>query len=527
MKVIIADDEIHICSLLKHLIKWDELGLELVSVYNDGESLLEGFEEEPADILLCDIEMGAISGLDAIKEIKEKHPDCQCIIISGFRNFDYVQTAMKYGVNNYLLKPIDENDLNATLRSVIDKMNVQQNGYDVIANHAARKKLYDMLDRLGDHTDLDTLNRTYHYHFSDGLFFFVHAIFTRLDFASETLPQIASTYSEELKRRMSDYCFDMECFDVSANSVTTIINCKNEEESIPKKTFDAIFREICIRMDAMFGCTCYMGISSSSADIDHLGKQKDEATTVLVNRFAYPELRCFYTGDHSAQYVTGELDILERNEIINKIQSADIKEVTDWIRRFFIKKNDIISKNPQIIVTYYFLIFELLNNEIYEISSRQENKAFVRNRGILLYENSRSKEDLINHLCMIAEELMEDCLSFRKNNASIYIQQAKDYLDHSYHERKGDQGSDRFFQQEYEIHSEADRDARGFRCDFRWQQYHPFQTGSGSLSESGRDAGYRAGRMSGRRRCFSGDRSSQNRQYVCGGRWRCHQERTG
>ena len=43
MKVIIADDEIHICSLLKHLIEWDRLGLELAGVFNDGESLLEGF----------------------------------------------------------------------------------------------------------------------------------------------------------------------------------------------------------------------------------------------------------------------------------------------------------------------------------------------------------------------------------------------------------------------------------------------------------------------------------------------------
>ena len=182
----------------------------------------------------------------------------------------------------------------------------------------------------------------------------------------------------------------------------------------------------------MFGCTCYIGVSEISSDTGHLRKQKDDATTVLVNRFAYPELRCFYTGDYPAQYVTGEIDIAEKNGFINTIQSADIKKVTDWIRQFFLRKNHIINQNPQIIVTYYFLIFELLNNEIYEISTTQENKAFVRNKGILMYENSRSREDLINNLCSIAEDLMENCVSLRKSNASIYIQQAKDYLDNHY-----------------------------------------------------------------------------------------------
>ena len=87
MKVIIVDDEIRIGNLIKNLIGWDRLGLELIGVYQNGYDVLEQFEKEPADILICDIEMPEITGLELIRRVSSAYPATRCIIVSGFRDF--------------------------------------------------------------------------------------------------------------------------------------------------------------------------------------------------------------------------------------------------------------------------------------------------------------------------------------------------------------------------------------------------------------------------------------------------------
>ena len=434
MKVIIADDEIHICSLLKHLIEWDRLGLELAGVFNDGESLLEGFEEDPADILLCDIEMGDLNGLEAIRIIKEKHPSCQCIIISGFRNFDYAQSAIRCGVSNYLLKPIDQKDLNDTLQNVVSKLN-ESSTNDVIVNYSTRAKLINHLDKIDDSTTIEEINSTYRYHFADGCFVMMHTLFTRIDIRSTILSEISNTFTEELKRRLNEYCYDFECFDVSQNSITSIINFRNDDKKPVKTIFDGILREVCIKMDSMYSCFTYFGISSREYTIRHLSRQRDEAVTVLVNRFASPDIRCFYAEDGEASYATAELSANTENALVNQIQTIDSDAVIGMLRDFFRSQETEIRNKPQLMTTYYFLFVDRINDTVYDLAENKENKDNVRKRAIAIYENCRTVHELESSLYEFVTELMENCLSKKKSNINIYVQQTQEYLTNHYAEK--------------------------------------------------------------------------------------------
>ena len=89
MKVIIADDELRICTLIKELIDWDGLGLELCGVYQNALGVLDHLSREKIDILLCDIEMPGMNGLDLIEHVSKEFPDCK-FIISGYRNITLV-----------------------------------------------------------------------------------------------------------------------------------------------------------------------------------------------------------------------------------------------------------------------------------------------------------------------------------------------------------------------------------------------------------------------------------------------------
>ena len=116
LKVLIADDEEKICQLIIKLINWEEMGLKIAATASNGIEALEQAEICKPEILITDIRMPGIDGMELIRKVKEKLPDTEIIIISGYRHFEYAQTAIRYGVRNYLLKPIKKEELRDTLQ---------------------------------------------------------------------------------------------------------------------------------------------------------------------------------------------------------------------------------------------------------------------------------------------------------------------------------------------------------------------------------------------------------------------------
>jgi two-component system, response regulator YesN len=125
--VIIADDEMKVCQLIQKLADWDALGLNVAGIANDGLAALELVEKHQPDILITDIRMPGVDGIELIRRAKEKKPDLQCIIISGYRHFDYAHNAIRYGVEDYLLKPISQQEFVATLLKLKDKKDQETN----------------------------------------------------------------------------------------------------------------------------------------------------------------------------------------------------------------------------------------------------------------------------------------------------------------------------------------------------------------------------------------------------------------
>lgn len=124
--VLIVDDELRIGTLINKLIHWDEFNLECVDVVDNGEKAFEIIQSDRCpDIVLTDIRMPKISGLDLIRMTREHHRDVKFIVISGYKEFEYAQQALQYGVEDYLLKPINEEELNHVMGKISEKLNEQ------------------------------------------------------------------------------------------------------------------------------------------------------------------------------------------------------------------------------------------------------------------------------------------------------------------------------------------------------------------------------------------------------------------
>lgn len=141
-KVMLADDENLILQGLENIIEWDELGLEIVNKASNGQEAIDMYKETPVDIVLTDINMPHVTGFELLKELKKINSDIKFIILSGYDDFSYAKKAIELGVENYILKPIDEEELEKTLINTVNKINLErEEGKSSLGRHNLLIKL--------------------------------------------------------------------------------------------------------------------------------------------------------------------------------------------------------------------------------------------------------------------------------------------------------------------------------------------------------------------------------------------------
>lgn len=114
-KVMLVDDEYMILEGLKQILPWQDLGFEIVKTARNAKEALSFFEDHEIDLLITDINMPEISGIQLIETAQNEGRHFLSLILSGYQEFEYVKRGIDLGVKNYLLKPVDKEEL---LRSV-------------------------------------------------------------------------------------------------------------------------------------------------------------------------------------------------------------------------------------------------------------------------------------------------------------------------------------------------------------------------------------------------------------------------
>ncbi|EHS55801.1 response regulator transcription factor [Paenibacillus sp. Aloe-11] len=118
-KAMIVDDEPAIREGLSSIIDWGDCGFRIVDTAGSGREALEKFEEHQPELVIVDIRMPGMSGLEVIRSIREMNSEpFHFLILSGYADFDYARQAMGFGVDGYLLKPVDEEEMTTELKRV-------------------------------------------------------------------------------------------------------------------------------------------------------------------------------------------------------------------------------------------------------------------------------------------------------------------------------------------------------------------------------------------------------------------------
>ena len=148
-KALLADDDFLVRSYLKMLSSWEKAGFEITADVRDGEEALEVLEREKIDLVVTDIAMPLMDGIELIREIRKKYPDIYVIVLSCHDEFDYVKKAMKEGADEYVLKnTLNEESLYTVLEAAEE--NIRQN-----REEACTKEQEPQLEKQADEENMN------------------------------------------------------------------------------------------------------------------------------------------------------------------------------------------------------------------------------------------------------------------------------------------------------------------------------------------------------------------------------------
>ncbi len=133
--VLLVDDEEDAAQIIRKKMDWEAMGFRVAGYAHNGVEALELAEEEQPDVVLTDIKMPYMDGLTLSRRLKELYPDCRIVIFSGFDEFEYAKEAIELEVEQYLLKPVDPQELKVAfskLKASLDRQLDERRNIDLL-----------------------------------------------------------------------------------------------------------------------------------------------------------------------------------------------------------------------------------------------------------------------------------------------------------------------------------------------------------------------------------------------------------
>lgn len=153
--VIIVDDELFVRKGLIEMIDWESSGFKVIDESDNGEDALAIIQAKKPDLVVTDIRMPVLDGLELIEAASKLQLETEFVIISGHNDFRYAQQAVRFGVQDYVLKPIDPDDIQQALVKLRDKLSAKQRLRDQNRRQMGEKLIETLLRDEIDETALD------------------------------------------------------------------------------------------------------------------------------------------------------------------------------------------------------------------------------------------------------------------------------------------------------------------------------------------------------------------------------------
>jgi len=437
LKLIIADDEQFICIMLKNIINFETLGLELLGFAKNGEILLEMIIEKVPDIVITDISMPKLDGLEVIRLAKERGLNCRFIIISGFRHFEYAYNALKYDVEDYILKPIEEDELNATLEKIANSIRRKNLIQDEGDNKAVRaffikKAIYELEAKP---LSLEDTNSSFGTNFFDGLFRMVELKIDYTEGGVQQIYQDSSSITNKL-RNLTTQLFKPVCgdiiFEAKPDGIMALLNYRNEDDKKVTAYLTELFNKGNIFIEMFSGLNLTLCVGEAVNSVSKIAQSKTQVRVAEWARMHYGIGRVIFSIDVDPNEpfpATEKLNEFE-NKILFAFKSLDANEFGHTMENFFTFPRPILCRKESMLFARKIrdTFFEMYEKLIGEYTDFNTEFTKYRKSIHLAYTFREYKKAYIDQICGIIKQLNE--LNSSRNSRPIRMACA--YIEKNY-----------------------------------------------------------------------------------------------
>ncbi|MEA4860507.1 Chemotaxis response regulator protein-glutamate methylesterase [bioreactor metagenome] len=342
--ILLVDDETAVRDGIRSRTPWQTYNFEVIAEAGNGIEALELVEELHPDVVITDIRMPYLDGMELIQQIRSSHPATTLVILSGYDEFTYAQQAMRYEVSEYVLKPVSVEDLSKLLERLGKRLDEEikrtqdqdrlRQAYLQALPLIREKFLVSLLTTVHPLSDFLLVSKAQEYGFDLDKDEFMVALIETNHYQDDPLQALAmlEVIEEALKKEGGGLAFQFE------NQIVIIFSAHSNNQS----QYDSLFRKQTYRKAEhlktyleKFSFDAVMGVGSLVHSPSAITLSYHQALTALNYSSCYPEQSLFFISDLEntpTEESKGKLQEMKSNILI-AVKMGSEEQVTDGVNQ--------------------------------------------------------------------------------------------------------------------------------------------------------------------------------------------------
>ncbi len=438
-RIILVDDEEEVRKAMIRKMNWEQLGFTVVGDAGNGEDALEKLEQLEPDVVMTDIRMPYMDGLTLISRIREKYPFIKILIFSGYDDFEYAQQAIKLNVTEYILKPVNGQELTEILNrirvSLDEEIEQRRNISTLQANYLNNlpilRELFlnDLVRRTVNASDPAAKLREYDIDILDARKWLAAVIHVEQMERSEN--QVLFQHQElipiSVRSLVEDHLKPYCRFAVfnSAEGITMIaaMDEKNTETGLIN-----LLNDICKESKRMLEVTITIGIGYSCDTLQEINRSYQTAVDALGYRAIVGNGKTIYINDmEPVSRGKLQLDAKGESELISAIKFGPQELIENTIQNLAGRMDDAKVHDRQYQV-YMLSIINCITRLIQQYDLNMGKMFDSENRYSDIMDEICRKETFADEIISIGCRIYEALRLERENTTKRVILEAREYI---------------------------------------------------------------------------------------------------
>lgn len=460
-KLILADDEEDVREGLLHLIDWDSLGYRIMETAENGREAAELVEKHVPDVVVTDIQMPFMNGLQLAEWIREKYPATKIIILTGYEEFEYAQKAIRLGIDEYVLKPFSAGELADILRKVknqIDEEMAAKENVQLLTEHY-RKNLpilqSQFLSSLVSRRlpEAEICEKSEHYNLELGGSGYMVSVIridtapTRRAVSARSLEEddsshrslsLKDTNDKQLQLfavlNIADEIVQRNPFDkafIHHDEVVLLSINRTGEESIADRTLD-LLEEIRFSVERFLKLTVTVGAGSAIWHLSDAVISYEDAQKALDYRVILGGNKVIWIEDvETRQYVPLTIDDVREKELIRCLKVGSDQELENLLEELFSS----LAGSSASYQDFQLYLLEILTTVIKVAKDIQVDldKLFGDGTGFLgQFAKFAHADEAKSWFLEVCKKLKNFIASDRQSSYNKLVDEAKEYISANY-----------------------------------------------------------------------------------------------